>query len=178
MNSYARKFSIATLAATSLLLVFSFAISPAAYATIPTCTASATIGSTFYTVSLSPCSPSGVALNTGVSASATTNDGSITNVAFDFYNPTSALAYSPTVSGSSPFTTALETLNAPGTWSVVATFYAGSAVIAHVIFDINVQILVLNELPLGAVAAASVALVGLVVVRRLSRTFSIAAPAR
>ncbi len=176
MNSSAKRISIATLIATSFLLAFSVAVAPAAYATVPTCNGTATIGSDTYSLSLSPCSNSGVALNTDVVATGTTTNGAVTNVVFDFYNPSSTLAYSPSVSGSSPFTSPSESLNAPGTWHVVATFYEGTTVVGNAVFDINVQILVLNELPLGAMAAAGMALVGLVVVRRLSRTFSLAAP--
>ncbi len=108
-------------------------------------------------------------MNTGVTATATTTDTSVTNVEFDFYNPSSVLTYSPVVSGSSPFTSPSETLNAPGTWQVVVTFYAGTVAVANVVFDIQVQILVLNALPFGAVAAAGVALIGFFLVRRYSK---------
>jgi len=154
--------------ALALLSLTAFLAAAPAYAT-PDCTATGSIGSNNYTVTLSPCSSSGVALNTGVSAKGTTNDGTVTNVEFDFYNPSSVLTYSPVVSGSGTFTSASETLNAPGTWQVVAIFYAGSAIVTSVVFDINVQILVLNALPFGAVAAAGIALVGFAVYRRYNR---------
>ncbi len=156
-----------TLALLLLSLTAFLAVAPVH--AVPNCSATGSLGGDTYSVSLSPCSSSGVPLNTGVVATASTTDTTVTNVEFDFYNPSSVLTYSPVVSGSSPFSTPTENLNAPGTWQVVVTFYAGTVAVTNVVFDIQVQILVLNALPFGAIAAAGVALAGFFLVRRYSK---------
>jgi hypothetical protein len=183
MNSSNRKLTIATVMAFSLQLVLLLALAPSAYATTPpTCTVSGTDGTYTYTLTLNTtpaCSNSGVPLGTPLTATATTNDPSVTAVSFYVYNPSNALTYS---SGQvNPFTFGPNALNAPGTWIVVANYWdpASSVRAVYVVtFDINVQILVLNDLPLGTIAAAGVSLVGLVAVTRLSKTFSTAIPAK
>jgi len=181
MTSTTKKLTAAAVAALSVQLVFLLAAAPAYAISTPVCTGTATIGSNTYTLSLSPCSPSGVALNTAVTATASTTDTTINEVGFHFFTPSGPEAgFSPVFQiGSSPFSSGAQTLNLPGTWIVTAWFYSPiSKTTAIVTVDVSVQILVLNDLPLGTIAAASIALVGLVAVRRLSKTFTTVTPAR
>jgi len=184
MSNTVKKLTIAAVLLLSFQLVILLAFAPAGYATTPNCTATATDSGTgdTYTLTVSPCTASGVSSGTGVTATASTTDSSITYVWFNFYSPTSPSTPTFQSGALSTFSYGPKTLAIPGTWVVTAYFEQGSGLPASLVYvvsvNISVQILVLNDLPLGTIAAAGVALLGLVAVRRLSKTFSIAAPTR
>jgi hypothetical protein len=160
------------LLALALLVGFGFiaVATPAATYAISSCTQTYDVGTNSYTLTLSPCTPSGVALNSHISMTATTNDGSIVRVDFLVLDPT----FTPstyTVTGSSPFSNTI-VVSAPGTWYVSATFCNAAGYCTNSNADVisfTVQILVLNALPFGAVAAASIGLLGVGVYQKSKR---------
>jgi hypothetical protein len=147
------------------------AAAPALASGFPTCTGTQTSGGYSYTVTVTPCTSSGVALGSTVTLSATTNNLGVVSVEFIVANPAlSTTTY--TVSGTSPFSYSPVTLNVPGTWYVYASFCDATGTCFHTATDyisMTVSVLVLNELPIGTAAALTVSLVGLVAYTRIKK---------
>jgi len=147
-----------------LSLTAFIAITPA-YAA-PVCTATATEGSNTYTLTLSPCAPSGEPLNTLVTATASSSDVSIVRVDFVVTNPAASTTTTPVTPA--PFTDSFTT-NLAGTWNVHAVFCnsAGACIDSpNDVISFTVQILVLNAVPLGVASVLAISLLGLVAFTR------------
>jgi hypothetical protein len=180
--------SVKKLAATafgiSFLLVTLLALAPTTYAiSPPTCTATTSYTGYTYTLTVAPCTSPGIALNTPVTATLTTNDPTVHYGTFFIFSPTapSTPAYQSgivsVVAGTASY--GPNTLNVPGMWVVTAEFWSTvSPTIIVLKVDISVSVLVLSELPLGTIAASSIALVGFFTARRLSKNFLKAIPAK
>jgi hypothetical protein len=136
---------------------------------IPSCTRTLDSNGYTYTLTVSPCSNTGVALNSVVTMTATTNDPSIVRVDFTVIDPTlTPTTYAVTPS---PYTQAV-TLSIPGTWYIHASFCTSAGNCFGSSFDVvseTVQILVLNALPLGTAAAFAVSLLGLVAYTKVKK---------
>jgi hypothetical protein len=172
MKSFTRKLSLLGTFALSFELLMLLGLAPTTYA-ISSCSATNNYGGYSYTISINvPCS--GVALNTVATESTSTNNGAITSVVVQWYSSTNPST--PQYTDGNVGTP--HSLDIPGAWSILATFYHGSVAVYNESADISVQILVLNELPLGTVAAAGIALLGFFSIRRLSKNFSLATPSK
>jgi hypothetical protein len=184
MNSSAKKLTSISAIGLSLGLVVLLGLAPSTFAVTNTvCTNSAldsTTGNT-YTISASlstTAACNNLPLGTTASLTATTTDTTVTYVDFLVTNPGGTQTTSGLIAPTSPstWTYAAGTLNSAGTWTFAVEFYSAVGPLYVLTVNISVQVLVLNELPLGTIAAASVALVGLVAVRKLSRNFSQVVP--
>jgi hypothetical protein len=176
-----KRLTTAAVLGLSFQLVLLLALAPSTNAATPYCTVTTSPPSStlYYTVTVAGCSTSGVALGSSVTATATTNDPSITAVWFNFYSPSTPTVATYSSGPVTPFTYGPISLSAPGNWVVTAYFEQGLGTTAYIVsLDISVQILVLNELPLGTLAASSVALIGFFAVRRLAKNFSATIPTK
>jgi hypothetical protein len=160
------------------LLLFSsaaiVAVTPA-YATspIPSCTRTLQENGFTYTVTLSPCPSNSVG---SITMTGSTNNPAISQVEFIVSDPTNtANTYSVTTStslgGYNYFSTSFSA-GVVGTYYVHAAFCTSTGACfasANDLISDTVQILVLNAVPLGAVAVTMISLAGLVVYQRANR---------
>jgi hypothetical protein len=184
MNSSSKKLTTISAIGLSLGLVMLLGLAPSTFAASTVCTNSTydITTSNTYTISASlstSAACNSVPLNTVASLTATTTDTTVTYVDFLVTNPGGTTSSSGLVAPTSPstWTFSAGSLNAAGTWTLAVEFYSAVGPLYVLTVNISVQVLVLNELPLGTIAAAGIALVGLVAVRRLSHNFSQAVPA-
>jgi hypothetical protein len=165
------------LLALSILLGSAFLIVAAPAATAAgTCTFTATDSSlNTYTVTASPCtqtSPTSgtVGLGATITLQASTSNGAVSSVDFAVTTPTYTTSYYS--SSTSPYTQTV-TLSSPGTYEVNSYFCTSpSSCVTSPYFDslsFQVQILVLNAVPLGAVSVLGISLAGLALFRRAQK---------
>lgn len=157
-----------------VLLVASAVLSTAApvYAALPVCTETTTFGGYSYSVTINSCSPSGIPLDTTVTATAKTTDPTIVVVGFNWTNPHGAVT-SQRVTPSFPLTFVSPgiTLSVPGSWYLTVAFYSTSkAPVLTILVAFTVTFLVLDDLPYGTVAATLAALAGLALVTKARRS--------
>jgi hypothetical protein len=161
----------------ALLLFSSAAIVAAApaYATnpIPSCTRTLLENGYTYTLTLSPCPANSLGT---VSMTGSTNNPAISQVEFIVSDPTNtATTYSvttPTSSGGYNYFMTSFSASIVGTYYVHAAFCTSTGACFASSYDLisdTVQILVLNAVPLGAVAVTLISLAGLVVYQRANR---------